>query len=256
MKETPAELTLAAPSHLDFMLSGILTCYNDMKLPPNQRAGPPSLEETRCQPSRRTTPSNFCEANVLALSTDETALSIILQRFADAEHVTVTNANTALPSRLGFRSDQAALCRLFDLAAENQAGVTESAPHANLRLRLTLADMKPEFRRHLNLHLPAPSRNKSLAETSLMDAAPGPVMRGAGKSGHCENASVAAPRQLTVSAVLEDLQVQPVLPNPDMAPLMGRSGCSVQNSLLQEMLLHTELAPGAPRRRKSRHTQW
>ena len=53
MSEMPAELILAAPSHLDLMLAGVLTCFNEMKLPPAQRAGPPRLDENRCQPNRR-----------------------------------------------------------------------------------------------------------------------------------------------------------------------------------------------------------
>ena len=43
MSEMPPELISAAPSHLDLMLAGVLTCFNEMKLPSAQRAGPPRL---------------------------------------------------------------------------------------------------------------------------------------------------------------------------------------------------------------------
>ena len=226
MKELPAELILAAPSHLDLMLCGILTCCNEMKLPPNQRAGPPSLEETRCQASRRTTPNKRAEANACALSNDETALSILLQRFADAEHITVTNANTTIPRKLGFRSDQAGICRLFDLATENQAGVREGAPHANLRLRLTLADMRPEFRRHLNLHLSIPNRKTSPAES---DADRAPFMIGAGKRGRIDKSLAEAPqrRHRSKSAPIAQSNPPAAVVEPEDLPKHKRRGREV-----------------------------
>ena len=141
MSEMPPELILAAPSHLDLMLAGVLTCFNEMKLPSAQRAGPPRLDENRCQPNRR--PSSPAEAlTPLPLSTDEVALSMLLQRYEHTEYITGTNINQTLPR---FRFDQQALCRIFDLATQHMAGVRE-APQSNLRLRLTLSQMQPEFR--------------------------------------------------------------------------------------------------------------
>ena len=39
------------------------------------------------------------------------------------------------------------MCRLFDLAASHRAGIHEGVPNASLRLRLTLRNMDPAFRR-------------------------------------------------------------------------------------------------------------
>ena len=79
------------------------------------------------------------------------------------------SANVVLPRRLGFRSDQQALC-----AAQHHAGVREGNRNAGLRLRLTLANMDVAFRQHLNLQLPLPSALRAAEE---------PAMAGAGKRG-------------------------------------------------------------------------
>ena len=38
------ELILAAPEHLHLMVTGILSCFNEMKLPQSERAGPPAFQ--------------------------------------------------------------------------------------------------------------------------------------------------------------------------------------------------------------------
>ena len=99
MSEMPPELILAAPSHLDLMLAGVLTCFNEMKLPPAQRAGPPRLDENRCQPNRRPNSSPAEALTPLPLSTDEVALSMLLQRYEHTEYITGTNVNQTLPRK-------------------------------------------------------------------------------------------------------------------------------------------------------------
>lgn len=79
-----------------------------------------------------------------------------MQRFEDHSHISVTDANKALPRRLGFRSNQEAVCRVFDLAAQHHAGVREGSPHQALSLRLTLSNIDPAFRQRLNLQLSTP----------------------------------------------------------------------------------------------------
>ena len=69
-----------------------------------------------------------------AQSPDKEALSILLQRFEDHSHISITDANKALPRRLGFRSNQEAVCRVFDLAAQHHAGVREGSPHQAYKL--------------------------------------------------------------------------------------------------------------------------
>ena len=39
IRPIPGDLMLAAPEHLHLMVTGILTCFNEMKLPANERAG-------------------------------------------------------------------------------------------------------------------------------------------------------------------------------------------------------------------------
>ena len=203
MSEMPAELILAAPSHLDLMLAGVLTCFNEMKLPPAQRAGPPRLDENRCQPNRRPNGSPPEAVAPLPLSSDEVALSMLLQRYEHAEYITVTNVNQTLPRKLKFPSHQQAICRIFDVATQHMAGVREGARQSNLRLRLTLSQMQPEFRRHLNLHLSTPCRH-SLTVPSMngsgkrgrMDSAPPlqpPARRMRGKAAPAEPAQAQAP---------------------------------------------------------------
>ena len=171
IRPVPAELMLAAPEHLHLMLTGILTCFNEMKLAQHERAGPPVLEEERL--GRRRAPQPASNAGT-PQSPDEHALSLLLQRCQERTHISVTDANVVLPRRLGFRSDQQALCRLFDLAAQHHAGVREGSPNVGLRLRLTLANMDAAFRQHLNLQLSSPSTLRRAEE---------PAMAGAGKRG-------------------------------------------------------------------------
>ena len=173
IRPVPAELMLAAPEHLHLMLTGILTCFNEMKLAQHERAGPPVLEEERLCSGRRRVPQPAPNAGT-PQSTDENALSLLLQRFQDRSHISVTDANIVLPRRLGFRSDQQGICRLFDLAAQHHAGVREGNPNAGLRLRLTLANIDAAFRKHLNLQLSSPC---------AIGPAEEPAMAGAGKRG-------------------------------------------------------------------------
>lgn len=73
--------------------------------------------------------------------------------------------------RLGFRSNKAAVERLFDLAASYGAGTRSgSALQGQLRLKLTLENMDPVRRQHLNL----PVSSMPLPEQL-------PQMHGAGK---------------------------------------------------------------------------
>ena len=166
IRSIPPDLVLAAPEHLHLMVTGILTCFNEMKLPANERAGPPVLDELRS--GRR--PQVQDDQTPPLQTPDEKALGILLQRFQDQREITVTNCNQVLPRRLGFRSNQTGICRLFDLAASHHAGVRQGAPNANLRLQLTLHSADPSFRQRLNLQLPAPANGRIA-----------PTMAGAGK---------------------------------------------------------------------------
>ena len=59
------------------------------------------------------------------------------------EYVTTTHANTAIPARLGFRSNQVALQRFFDLAQYRAGTRLGSAKGpATSRLELTIGQMK------------------------------------------------------------------------------------------------------------------
>ena len=94
----------------------------------------------------------------------------MLQVFScNVSKIEAISANVVLPRRLGFRSDQQALC-----AAQHHAGVREGNCNAGLRLRLTLANMDVAFRQHLNLQLSLPSTLRAAEE---------PAMAGAGKRG-------------------------------------------------------------------------
>eukprot|EP00435_Cladocopium_sp_Y103_P019103 s1574_g4.t1 len=152
----PPDLVLAAREHLHLVLTGILTCFNEMKLPQSERAGPPALDENRPRPHRQQKPPQEL-SEPPRKSTDEEALRILLQRCQEQTHINVKNANQILPRRLGFRSDQQAICRLFDFAAQHHAGVRKRSPGAALRLRLTLPNIDAAFRQRLNLQLSMPS---------------------------------------------------------------------------------------------------
>ena len=164
------ELILAAPEHLHLMVTGILSCFNEMKLPQSERAGPPALDENRPRPHRQQKPPQEL-SEPPPQNADEEALGILLQRCQEQSHINIKNANQILPRRLGFRSDQQAICRLFDIAAQHHAGVREGSPGAALRLRLTLPNIDSTFRQRLNLQLSRPSTA----------AAECPPMAGAGK---------------------------------------------------------------------------
>lgn len=73
-----------------------------MKLAKADRAGPPLLEEDCSRPSRR---QPLCppEAESNSLTADESALSILLQKHADVEFVTITEDWGNLDPRLHFR---------------------------------------------------------------------------------------------------------------------------------------------------------
>ncbi|CAE7545090.1 mak16-a [Symbiodinium natans] len=79
---------------------------------------------------------------------------MLLQEFQHQETITVTNVNTALPRRLGFRSNVDGIRRLFDLAHACAAGTVEGT-RERPRLRLSLATMPQQARVRFGLHLPA-----------------------------------------------------------------------------------------------------
>ncbi|CAE7256166.1 unnamed protein product [Symbiodinium microadriaticum] len=45
----PSHLLLCAPEHIYFMLSNVMTCYNEMNLPDAERAGPHALDEAKAR---------------------------------------------------------------------------------------------------------------------------------------------------------------------------------------------------------------
>ena len=72
------------------------------------------------------------------------------------EYVIITHANTAIPARLGFRSNQVALQRFFDLSQSYIAIIAgtrlgSAKGPATLRLNLTIGQMNSARRHHLNL---------------------------------------------------------------------------------------------------------
>eukprot|EP00435_Cladocopium_sp_Y103_P022952 s1998_g5.t1 len=171
-----ADLVATAPEHLHIMLTGVLTCFNEMKLSPQERAGPEVLDEQTLRPRRRQAKQEPEHLDADTLSNEEAALGVLLRRFPDRDFINVTMVNEAVPRRFGFRSDQVAICRVFDLAAQYHAGVREGSPNASLRLRLTLSHIDASFRRRLNLPLATlPHGSDSSSVTA------NPFMMGAGK---------------------------------------------------------------------------
>lgn len=130
--------------------------------------GPPGLQEERMRPGRRC--QSHPNTHAPLQNPDETVLGALLQSCQDQTEITVTNANATLPHQLGFRSDHVAICPLFGLAVQHQAGVREGATHQSLRWHLMLHGVDSTFRQHLNLQLAAPSskREAAVARTPLM----------------------------------------------------------------------------------------
>ena len=93
------------------MLAGILTCYNEMRLPLHQRAGPKLLDDAASSQARRHVASTSPSELLQQQSADDAALSTLLQRLQHSEFVSITQVNQILPRRLGFRSDQGAIAR-------------------------------------------------------------------------------------------------------------------------------------------------
>ena len=169
-RRVPADLFLAAPEHVHFMLQSILVAYNEMKLPAAQRAGAETLDEASASTGRRRAQS-APGPSVPPLSKEEEVLKMLLQRFLEEPVITVTMVNTVVPRRCNVRSNQAEIARIFDEAQKHNAGVREGEPNtrpANLRLRLTLENMSAKSR--VLFSLPAV-------------AAEAPPMNGAGSLG-------------------------------------------------------------------------
>ena len=95
------------------------------------------------------------------ITEDEDVLAVLLQRYHQSEIISVSDANRVLTARSGFRNNQVALCRLFDLAASLGCGQREGEPaHAQqrggsrrnpLQLRLSLAELPVQVRERLRL---------------------------------------------------------------------------------------------------------
>ena len=154
LRQIAPQHILAGPEHIHFMLRNMVTLHNEMRLPLHERAGPQTLDDRGSRPARQPRACARSQAGQLnPMSDDDKALAILLQKCQHQQYITVTQANTAIPARFGFRSNRDGLERLFDLAARYGAGQREGSAQQSLRLRLHLSSMPESNRRHLNLPL-------------------------------------------------------------------------------------------------------
>ena len=153
--QLPGHLVLAAPEHVHFMLANIMTCFNEMKLPDSERAGPRVLDDTPPRQPRRTAaerPSSNPAPS--PLTKEEEVVAFLVQRLGHKETVSMTDVNQTLPRRLGYRSNQPAVCKLFDFAQRLNVGVREGEPSTQGRplcLQLSVSSISPQVRQRLGL---------------------------------------------------------------------------------------------------------
>ena len=152
-----SHLMLLAPEHINMMLTAVVTCFNEMQLPAQERAGPRTCDDGAQMPGRRVANSPVTHGPQRQLTGEDAALCMLLQRCQHQEVITVTQVNSVLPSRFGFRSNQSAISRLFDLAVKEglprlaSDARSRDARENQMKLRLTLTTMPAPSRNHLNL---------------------------------------------------------------------------------------------------------
>ena len=198
----PPGSLLCAAEHLHHMASSLAGIHREMQLPSKNRAGA-ALAEPVAQGSGAAQP---------ARSPDEEALALLFQRTRGQQFLTTTDVNRILPRRFGFRSNVTAVTRLFNVAAQMNAGVVEQSPDARgrsaIRFRLTLDRVSPESRTVLGLTADAP--------VPLAPAANLPAMPGAGLPR--SNKAAQGSSQL---AILKRLMLSPLQPRRDRGLLMS-----------------------------------
>ena len=129
-----AELVLSAPEHASHMMESILVIFNEMRLPPSQRFGADAIAVERpCAVSSAAAPTN--ELVERPRSAEDEALSLLLQNFALNATISVTDVNSYLPKRYGYRSNPVAIASLFDRAQHLGAGVREGSAESTRRGR-------------------------------------------------------------------------------------------------------------------------
>ena len=145
-----------ACAHLHHVLFSLVTIYNEMRLPPCERAGalpaPPQLGRRA-----RSTPGSHPQPEP-PLTREEDALSKLLQRFRDQGVITVTNVNQALGASTGYRNKQQEVAALFDFAQSLGIGTREGLPQRNgkLLLKLHQTPLPQHVRDRLRLRALAP----------------------------------------------------------------------------------------------------
>ena len=186
-----SESMLCAPEHVWHMLYSILVIRNEMRLPREQRAG--ALDDPDV--ARRRAPQRRQHQPTLVSSNDEEHLGSLLRECLHDQYITVTMANRALPAE--FKSNQFAICRLFDLAQRHGAGQREGSPllpgqarggpgGANrqaLRLRLTLGSMSIQARNLFGVAATTAAGSRDAAASSGHGEAPPMSGRGVAHSG-------------------------------------------------------------------------
>ena len=176
----PAGLVLSAPEHISYMMQSMLVIFNEMRLPLSQRSGGECIAVESA--GRRRHRNLEIEPSGPALSpmtADQESLAVLLQRYQDRDVITVTDVNATLTKRSGFRNNQAAICRLFDLAVQHGAGLRVGQPAApgagrggrgqdHLQLRLNLSGVS--------------AASRAMFRLQAIEVSNVPQMRGCGKT--------------------------------------------------------------------------
>ena len=145
-----------------------MTCFKEIKLPDSERAGPQVLDDTA--PDSH---AGQLQSTVSMIAADEggRGSGLFGAALGHNKTVTMTEVNHTLPPRLGYRSNQPAVCKLFHFVQRLHVCVREGEPNtqARLCLRLSVSFMSPTVRRQrLGLSL----LNVSFGGSSAADARP------------------------------------------------------------------------------------
>ena len=102
---------LGAPAHLNYMIDSMLTIYNEMRLHPSDRSGPPLASSNRKQASSRAPAGTGRES--AAEVTEDDVISKVLRR---CQHKDVITVKDMCACSRALRSNHREICRLFDYA--------------------------------------------------------------------------------------------------------------------------------------------
>ena len=130
----------------------------------------------------------------MPLTPGEQALATLLQQKEASASISITDVNTCLPRRFGYRSNQPAIQKLFDSAQRLNIGVRQGQANqagAPLRLDLTLDAMEPRVRQRLGLPLnqvTRPLTSCAEGEVPALREATNPLPRMSGGGTNCRKA--------------------------------------------------------------------